>query len=143
MNSIRERFFSQTINFHLHYRRIKKKNEKKSLKTEVFNTSLHRQILCGWYSCQKHLFILVFLGFNKEQRQHALGNTKIFYISPQRVAVELHQKIFLIQITTEYVRYMQKIHLIKRWKMNPQNTSNHQFLQRGGLFCNSHLSFYS
>jgi len=36
------------------------------------------------------LFILVLLGFNKEQRQYALQNTKIFYISPYNVAVVLH-----------------------------------------------------
>lgn len=39
------------------------------------------------------LFILVFLGFNKEQRQYGLQNRMISYISPYSVAVELLEDI--------------------------------------------------
>ena len=55
---------------------------------------LYRRIPTTQYSVvgilvRNILFILVFLGFNKEQRQYALQNTKNFYISPYSVAVEL------------------------------------------------------
>lgn len=48
---------------------------KKFVKTAIFNTALHRQIMVGILVIGI-LFILVFLVFNKGQRQYALQNIK-------------------------------------------------------------------
>lgn len=69
----------------------------KSVKTAIFNTSLRRQIVVGILVISI-LFILVFLVFNKGQRQYALQNAKTFDMSPFSVAVKLHRRRSFIQI---------------------------------------------
>lgn len=54
---------------------------KKIVKMAIFNTPLHRQTVVSILVISI-LFILVFLVFNKGQRQYALQNVKNFYLSP-------------------------------------------------------------
>lgn len=66
------------------------KKMKKPVKTAIFNTSLHRQIVVGILVISI-LFIFIFLVFNKGYRQYALQNIKNFYMSSFSVAVKLHR----------------------------------------------------
>lgn len=160
-----ERCVCQTRNFHLHYRGIKRKEKwkkkKKALKTVIFSTSLHRQMLCCWYSCQKQFIYFnasgvqwrsqtICLAKHKELLQEPFTVWQLSYVRSYILLFSffaLPPCIFISRIHLPLLQNVwdgcRKFHLIKRLEMNQEKTRNKHFFGKGGLCHNAHLLFYS